>query len=233
MKLLENSKRMLLEFISEKGVAGITMDHGGLLMVPPTRSSAETLRLNALWYSALQSTADDLKKANDPGGDHFDRLAGRFRRTFIKSYWCEGHNRICPPHVRDSSSHGDLPDADQLLLTILPSSPIPRTKQNQLVKVIYDRANGEEGAMGILVNHPVLGIVESAIHRAWMAVGLVNSSENRTAALTDARAILRPLISLATAGQGVWEYYRNGEGVGEGPDLLTTAEVMGAVEALS
>ena len=228
-KLLDCSKRILQEFISEKGVGGVTMDHGGLLMVSPGKNPAEALRFNALWYSALESTAEDLRKAQDPSGDHFERLAGRFRRTFVKTYWCEGHNRICPPHARENGSHGEIPDADQLLLTILPVSPVPRTKQRQLIQAIFDRGIAPPDAVGVLVDHPRLGRVESAIHRAWLAVGLLNSADNRTAAVPDARAILRPLQPMVSAGLGIAEFYRNGAALGDGPDLATTAEVLDAI----
>src|SRR6185369_5378730 len=82
------------------------------------------LRVNALWYAALDSTAQALRDmppssaaggppVRDPSAEHFERLAGRFRRSFAKLYWCEDHGRICPPEARTHPNHVTLPDAEQ------------------------------------------------------------------------------------------------------------------------
>ena len=117
-KLRELSKQMLQDFIAGRGLGGVKMDDGGLLIVPAEQPAWQGLRLNALWYSALESTTADLKGVGDKSGDHFERLAGRFRRAFAKQYWCDGHNCICP-YRKSPESHGEILDVEQLVLTVL------------------------------------------------------------------------------------------------------------------
>ena len=56
------------------------MDDGALLDLADAPDAR--VRLNALWYSALETVGAALHKRRDPGGDHFQRLTGRFRRAF-------------------------------------------------------------------------------------------------------------------------------------------------------
>ncbi|MCL2647596.1 MAG: hypothetical protein FWD61_11415 [Phycisphaerales bacterium] len=229
-KLRQTARQMVQQFISEQGVGGMIMDHGGMLTAAPSpfgQQPNEVLRLNALWYSALDATAADLKAAGDRSGDHFDRLAGRFRRTFVKTFWCDAHCCICPPHTRQTDSHGELPEPDQLLLSILPASPLPRTKQRQMVQTLQERVlKGCE--TGIWMQHPTLGRVESIVHRAWLALSMVNCADNRAAAVPQARAVLAPLEPLLNSATGIAAFYRDGKPLCE-TDTVTTAEVMGAV----
>ncbi|MCL2640204.1 MAG: hypothetical protein FWD53_05105 [Phycisphaerales bacterium] len=230
-RLRETTKQIVQEFISEQGVGGMVMDHGGMLAGAP-------LRINALWYSALGTAAVDLKAVGDKSSDHFDRLAGRFRRAFVKTFWCEEHLCICSPEVRQGEeekggggdSHGELPDPDQLILPILPTSPLPRTKQRQMILTLQERLlKGCE--IGIWLQHPVLGRVESVVHRAWLAVSIVNIADNRAAAMPEAQAILAPLKPLLNSATGIAAFYRDGKPLGE-PDRVTAAEVMGAMGAM-
>jgi hypothetical protein len=223
--LLPVSKRIVQTFIGG-GVGGVKMDDGGLLSSASPELASQGLRLNALWYSALESTGADLKAAGDKSGDHFERLAGRFRRAFAKSYWCEGHNCVCPPYRRTADSHGELPDAEQLLLTILPASPIPRTKQRQLLQLVRSKLLGQTG---LVVDHPTLGRVESLMHRAWLASGLMNAADNPASVQGDAATVIGPLEKLSqAAGDGMPAYYREGQAVGGG-DAVATAEISGAI----
>ncbi|HUO08670.1 MAG TPA: hypothetical protein VM008_10250 [Phycisphaerae bacterium] len=243
-QLLPLTKKVLQELISSAGVGGVRMDDGGLLA---DASGSQTLRLNALWYSALETSAADFKRLRDPSGDHFERLAGRFRRSFQKAYWCDAHGRICPPEFRPATEpgatppapastkpddHGSLPDADQLLLTFLPASPIPRTKQRQLLQAVRNRALGN---IGVKINHPKHGIVESPLHRAWLALGLIASADQPAPAAGEASAVAAPLLQLRAIAHngGIPAFYRDGQPVeGEGGDLLTTAEVLGTLQVL-
>jgi len=229
--LLPLSKRILQEFIGG-GLGGVKMDDGGLLLATTEELAAQGLRLNALWYSALESTAADLKAAGDKAGDHFERLAGRFRRAFAKSYWCDGHNCVCPPYRRSPESHGELTDADQLLLTVLPASPIPRTKQRQLLQLVRSKSQAGvgKGEIGLLIDHPVHGRVESVLHRAWLAMGLLNAADNPAAVMAEAAAVIAPVErAMSEAHGGLAAFYKDGRPVGGAADALTKAEVMGAV----
>jgi hypothetical protein len=236
-KLRPLAKKVLQELISSAGVGEVRMDDGGLLVGP---AGSPALRLNALWYSALETSAADLKTVRDHAGDHFERLAGRFRRSFVKAYWCDTHGCICPPEVRPTGdaaaanpdNHGAVPDADQLLLTFLPASPIPRTKQRQLLAVVK---SGALGTIGVKINHPQHGIVESPLYRAWLALGILASADQPAPAQADAATIVAPLLPLRVVAHngGIPAFYRDGQPLpGEAPDLVTTAEVLGALQTL-
>ena len=236
-KLLPLTKKILQELISSAGVGDVRMDDGGLL-VGPVGSAA--LRLNALWYSALETSAADFKAVLDPVGDHFERLAGRFRRSFVKAYWCEAHGSICTPESRPAGEgtatgmddHGVMPNADQLTLTFLPASPIPRTKQRQLLQVVRSKSLG---TVGVRVNHPKYGVVESPLHRAWMALGLIASADQPGPAMNEAAGVAAALLPLRVSAHngGIPAYFRDGQPVeGETGDLLTTAEVLGTLHTL-
>ena len=138
---------------------------------------ADAIRINALWYFALEMTAQTLQHplpsggAKDPSGHHFERLAGRFRRSFAKHFWCEEHGCLCSPTAawRGGADHGFLPDPDQLLITMFTVSPLPRTKQRQILARITAHSMGN---LGVKLHHPVHGVVESPLHRAWLAQGV-------------------------------------------------------------
>jgi hypothetical protein len=258
-KLLPLTKKILQELISSAGIGGVRMDDGGLLIGPP-ELAYQTLRLNALWYSALETGAADFKVSRDPVADHFERLAGRFRRSFVKAYWCDTHSCICtpesrgvvaaasvagnagtgenaspiaaPPNSGGGTDHGDLPNAEQLLLTFLPASPIARTKQRQMLQMFRNKTLG---SVGVLMQHPQHGLVESPLYRAWLVMGLLASADQMAIGMTDATAVaaaLLPLRAQAHAG-GIPAYYRDGQPMaGESGDLLTTAEVLGALQSV-
>jgi hypothetical protein len=231
--LIPAGKDILQQFISG-AIEGVRMDDGGLLAGGV--AATQELRVNALWYNALEMTANVLK--NPPGdptardlnsSHHFERLAGRFRRSFAKAFWCGEHNCICTPAVRTLPGHGKLPDPDQLLVTMLPASPLPRTKQRQILSRITDQSLGE---LGVTLDHPEYGVVESPLHRVWLARGVaVENAEGRAKAV----ALLAPLVPLWERARktAVHSFYRGGHIVPPGShkaDPLGSAEVYGALE---
>lgn len=242
-KLLPLCKQIVQAFITDGGMDGVRMDDGGMLAGAgdgkPNPALALPLRLNALWYTALESTGQALRGAGpmgaplaegarrDSSGDHFERLAGRFRRSFAKACWCDEHQRLCPPDARAKPDHGGLPDAEQLLIAMLPSSPLPRTKQKEILAQIETQALGP---FGVRINHPEHGTVESPLHWAWLAEGTAGSADSGPD-FDKAAALIRPAASLrqaATAGE-LPCCYKDGQPVGP-PDLLAAAELLGALE---
>jgi len=254
--LLPMCKGIVQEFISEQGIGGVRMDDGGMLAETDKAGTLPPLRLNALWYGALEGTGAAFRAISwaagkgtggggapggrDAVGDHFERLAGRFRRAFAKAYWCDKHDRICPPAsggnaarhggeaaradaATGSPDHGGVPDAEQVLLTMLPASPLPVTKQKQIRHQIQAKAMG---SLGVIIEHPVLGLVESPLHLAWMAQGAMATAES-TAERDQALALARKLTALWQQAKttGVHAFYQHGQPVGE-VDPLTTAEVL-------
>ena len=233
-------KRIVQAFISEKGMDGIWMDDSGMLagLVRRGRRNAaleNPLRINALWYVALEATGTALRGlgpmgagVKDPSGDHFERLAGRFRRAFTKDYWCERHQRVCPPEVRQGEDHGDLPDAEQLLFMLLPCSPMARTKQLGVLKQMEERALAP---VGLWVRDGKGGVVESLLHRAWLAQALgllAETAADRQRAVNAARPLEAVWEQAKTTG--VHALYRDGAPLGRGPEPLVTAEVLGTLE---
>jgi hypothetical protein len=210
------------------GRTGTRMDDGGLLVVEGSGSRA--MRINGLWYHALETAGVTLREMGDPMADHFERLAWRFRRSFAKQYWCDEHGFVCGPEARKREGHGaDLPDGEQLLFVMLPSSPFPRTKQRQIVQAMKARLVGQ---VGMKLGGPGEATGrESALHRAWLAEGLVLTAESRASVLGEARELMRPLQELLAARGAVAAEYADGKAVGR-PDAVATAEVMGVINRL-
>ncbi len=231
--LLPLCKRIVQDFISHHGIDAVRMDDGGVLA--GGIAQGQTLRINALWYAAVQATATALQSGQGGGGGggnhdvssgHFERLAGRFRRSFQKAFWCDEHRCICSPAARAVAGHGKLVDPDQLLLTMLPASPLPRTKQRQILTKITQNSLG---SLGVRLDHGELGIVESPLHRAWLAHGLAMDQGNGMAAA----AMVQPLVALRPAAKKmeVYLFYKDGHPVTahQKPDALASAEILGAL----
>jgi hypothetical protein len=110
---LPHAKAMAVDVITS-GKGATLMSDAGLLV--DRDGMNKPLATNALWYAVLELLAAELKITGDPQGDHFERLAGRFRRSFAR--W----NLNDPAHAPGTT----------LLLITLPYSPVARTKQRQV-----------------------------------------------------------------------------------------------------
>ncbi|HVX85592.1 MAG TPA: amylo-alpha-1,6-glucosidase [Phycisphaerae bacterium] len=220
--LLPRSKRIVQAVIAGAGEAAggteaVRMDDGGML---GGVCGARGVRLNALWYAALETMAEGLHAAGDPAGDHFERLAGRFRRSFSKAYWCDDHGCVCAAG-HNGDGHGALPLADQVVLSILAASPIPRTKQRQALLCVREKALGEIGVRMEQGDETV----ESVVHRVWLARALAATAENPGMGKVEEAEVMAGLAE--RVGRNVAATYRDGAPMGGG-DLLATAEVWGA-----
>ena len=222
----------LLKRIVQGVVTGLfpdtRMNDGGLLLTTGKGADAASLVRNALWYNALGILAEELRKVGDHTGDHFDRLAGRFRRSFLKSFWCEPHQSFCAPEARQREDHAPPPTPptplpmlhpDQLLLMILPVSAIPRTKQRQIVDTI--RQN-QRAPLGVRLTLPAKGkaaptLVESPLYLAWLAEAHMLSSD-APAAIGEALTWLTPAHQLlGDEGQGQLARYYHDQTVAKVP----------------
>jgi hypothetical protein len=217
--LLPRAKKIVQTVIAGAH-SSIRMDDGGMLVA----EDADALRLNGLWYAALETLGEGLRAVGDRAGDHFERLAGRFRRSFAKAYWCETHGSVCTPGGanRDEShkAAATLPAADQVLLSVLPASPIPKTKQRQALL----RVKSALGAVGVKVERDGM-VLESVVHRLWLARALAATAENAAAGRAEAADVLRGLRERAGARPAA--YYRDDAPVGAA-DLLAAAELHAA-----
>ncbi len=170
---------------------GMTMGDGGLLSGKGTM--AAVLEVNLLWYSVLSILAEELRRAGDAGGDHFERLAGRFRRSFLKAYWCDAHGCLCDPAQVTAEGHAAasvLPEAGQLLTAVVSFSAVPRTKQRQLVDAV---AKAGRRDLGMVVSRESAGVkrelsgeLVSPMHLAWLAEGHVRTSDTPATSLAEA-----------------------------------------------
>ena len=223
--LLPLVKRIIQAIISGAagGFAGARMDDGGMLIVEGAWE--RTTRLNALWYNAIESISQTLRAGRDPSGDHFERLAGRFRRSFAKAFWCESDGIICTPELRKVEGHrATLPDVEQLLFVILPTSPIPKTKQRSVLQALRERTVGNWGLR-------LQDGTESVLHRAWLADAWASQGEYRGQSLSEGRALIEPVKTLLGGQRKLAVAYRDGQPLGEG-DTFVTAEVSGIVRKL-
>jgi hypothetical protein len=228
--LLPLCTHIVHQFITDGGIGGIRMDDGALLAGVRDGAGDKLghLRINALWYLALEKTAAALRRhvPRDAAGGHFERLAGRFRRSFSKVEW-RSSLAFASGATPAADTHDSLSDPDQLILTVLPASPIPRTRQRQILARIADRSVGK---LGVLIAHPTHGIVESPLHRAWLAMGLAADRDR-----AQAKSQISPLGELweNAKNRGIHPWYRQGHPLqGSHPDALATAEVLGALEQL-
>ena len=230
------TKRAVQTLISD-GCAKIRMDDGGMLS-PAGRGDTGVTPLsmgyNALWYSTLAMLTEELNSIKDHASDHFERLAGRFRRSFTKAYWCSAHGWLCDPEQQKSAEHGGspLPDPGQLLIATLPFSPIPRTKQRQVVLAIRDRALAAGGVRvpassrdAALPAHT--GEITSPLYLAWLIDAFIKTSDFPQRAIDEALPWLAHLPA-----EPLVRFYADGVPMAmahhKGPDAPTNAEIARA-----
>lgn len=161
-ELLPAIRKQALDFISAQPPR---MNDGGLLV--DSESGLTGVAINALWYNMLMILATELK--GEPAADHFDRLAGRFRRSFLKLYW-QGDM------LGESSQ---TVDGSQLLAATLAHSAVPRTKQRQLVNAVHKNLPADA---------PML-------HRVWLAEALWLMGEGSPAAFSEAKSAFAPVAA--------------------------------------
>ena len=195
-KLLPMIKRMVQGMISG-AFAGTTMNDGGMLM----GVDDEPMFVNSLWYNAMGILAEQLPLVGDRAGDHFERLGGRFRRSYLKAFWCDQHNCLCDSGIRDDPAHNAadyLPPPTQSVNATLPFSAIPRTKQRQAIDAVRKHGLRE---MGMIVGGAT--VTDAARHHhgghvsplflAWLAEGHVRTSDTPATAVAEATAWIAPL----------------------------------------
>ena len=205
-RLLPAIKAAVQSLIST-GPAAFRMDDGGMLApkdgsvrADKVAASVCPIGLNALWYFMLSLLAEEMHALKNPSGDHFERLAGRFRRSFAKSFWCSAHGFLCDPELQKDPNHAaahGVPDPEQLLIATLPFSPIPRTKQRQIVLTIRDKSAAPRGVImpktsreGGLQDSAAAENTASALHLAWLVESLIVTSDTPARAAAECRPML-------------------------------------------
>ncbi len=121
-----------------------------------TPRPGKAVEINALWYAALVGLAEQIRDCpalDQSVADHYDRLADRVRRSYAKVFWDEANNH-CVDSVwsqgngatgSDKDPGTQAPSAAQVDATLrpnqifaasLPVSPLPRTKQVQIIAAV-------------------------------------------------------------------------------------------------
>lgn len=193
--------------------ASTHMDDGGLLGATKSKTKDSSpfpaLQLNILWYNAISILSEEYRRLNDHAADHFDRLAARFRRSFLKIYWCEAHSCLCDPADPVHTSSSPRFDPFQVLAVILPFTAVPYTKQRALAEFLRDRVRTPLGLA--LPPHwapstsdaPVL----STLALVWLAEARLKTFEPRARAAADARDWLTDLHDRFAADPALPEFF--------------------------
>lgn len=99
----------------------------------------KTVEINALWYHALRATAELTADRNCDLTDHYTKLAARFRRAFAKVFWNENGGYLHDHVWTDEEGREHVDPSfrpNQIFAVAMPHSPLPRTKQQQVVKAV-------------------------------------------------------------------------------------------------
>ena len=224
---------------------GTAMGDGGLLS--GRGSVPAIMELNVLWYSALSILAEELRAAGDTAGDHFERLGGRFRRSFLKAYWCEAHECLCDPARLQAEGHGaagEIPEGAQLLTAVVPFSAVPRTKQRQIVDAVAKVARRE---LGIVVSAESAGVkrdprgeLVSPLFLAWLAEGHVRTSDTPATSLAEAITWMAGVQKVLEETGGLSRLYVGaapakvaGNAAPHGPTMAEVRRVLTSLEVAS
>jgi predicted glycogen debranching enzyme len=112
---------------------------GGIVFTP---RGGKAVEVNALWYHVLVGAAELLAEQRPERAEHFQKLAARIRRSFGKVFWDEGMGCLVD-HVWTDAEGLERRDGslrpNQIFAVSLPHSPLPRTRQEQVVAVVREK----------------------------------------------------------------------------------------------
>jgi len=107
-----------------------------------TPRHGKAVEINALWYNGLVGTSELIADTHRRQADHYQRLARRVKRSFVKVFWDEGLGYL-RDHVWVDHEGTDHPDCtlrpNQVFALSLPHSPLARTKQRLVLQVVKER----------------------------------------------------------------------------------------------
>ena len=107
-----------------------------------TPRQGKAVEINALWYHALTGMSKRIATTHPRQADHYQRLAGRTKRAFVKVFWDEelGYLR---DHVWIDDQGDERADRslrpNQIFAASLPDSPVPRTKLKLVLASVRKR----------------------------------------------------------------------------------------------
>jgi glycogen debranching enzyme len=104
-----------------------------------TPRHGKAIEINALWYHALAGLGDLLADPEPDLARHYEKLGQRVKRAFVKVFWNEHAKCLYDTVWTDPDNH-DHPDPtirpNQIFIVALPNSPLPVTKQKQVLAVV-------------------------------------------------------------------------------------------------
>ncbi len=127
---------------------------GGRVFTPRAGKAVE---VNALWYDVLTGMAERLHESHPREANHYQKLAKRISRSFVKVFWDEELK-----HLRDhiwvdeqGVEHADRSlRPNQVFVASLTRSPLPRTKQKLVLQSVKKRLLTPFGLRTLPDDHP-------------------------------------------------------------------------------
>jgi len=109
-----------------------------------TPRHGKCVEINALWYNALAGLAETLPDAHNQERKHYEKLCGRIKRAFTKTFWNDEagclFDHVIPSgnaEVDDGADRSIRPN--QVFATALPRSPLAQTKARDVLKVVKQK----------------------------------------------------------------------------------------------
>lgn len=202
---------------------------GGIVFTPRQGKAVE---INALWYHVLAAAAELLGDQHPQRREHFAKLTARIRRSFGKVFWDEALGCLID-HVwtdeqgREQRDHSIRPN--QILAVSLPHSPLPRTRQEQVIAAVRTHLLTPYGLRTLPTSDPHYHgrytgnqySRDEAYHQgtvwAWLigsyGEAVLRAGKFSKAAKAEARQVLGPLLNdLRERGLGqIHEIYEGDE----------------------
>ena len=97
------------------------------------------VEVNALWYHALVGMSELLADTDRSTSVHYVKLSKRVKRAFLKNFW-DNKQGYLYDHIWADDQGQETTDQtvrpNQIFAVSLPHSPLPRTKQQKVVKAV-------------------------------------------------------------------------------------------------
>lgn len=185
-----------------------------------TPRHGKAVEINALWYNALAGMAELLADDDRATANHYEKLTSRIRRSFGKVFWNDQHKCLFD-HVWTDAENVEHRDAslrpNQVFAVSLPHSPIPRTRQVEVLKAVKSRLLTPYGLLTLPPDDPNYHAHytgpqfdrDKAYHQGtiwpWLigpyAEAVLRAGKFSAAAKKEARAAIQPLLDMML-GQG-------------------------------
>jgi predicted glycogen debranching enzyme len=200
---------------------------GGVVFTPRHGKAVE---INALWHSALVGMAERFTDSDKATAAHYEKLAGRVKRAFLKVFW-HHENRLIDHVWIDEQGRAHADESirpNQIFAASLPRSPLPLAKQKQVVACVKQHLLTPFGLRTLPPEDPHYHAAyagpqmqrDEAYHQGtiwpWLigpyAEAVLRVGKFSPAAKTEARTAIQPLLdmmdgSAESAFPGVGQLY--------------------------